>query len=58
MLLDSDSEDNEETFDYKAAVDGNLKNFLERIENHVMAEQKILDAWNDKDESAHGSHKK
>ena len=27
----------------------NLKDFLVRIENHVMAENKILNAWNDKD---------
>jgi len=32
-------------------VGDNLTDFLSKIENHVKAEQKILDAWNDKDES-------
>ena len=49
LLLDSDSEDDEKDFDYKGLVGDNLKDFLERIENHVMAENKILNAWNDKD---------
>ena len=52
MLLDSDSEDDEENFNAKALVGDNLTDFLSRIENHVKAEQKIIDEWNDKDESA------
>ena len=52
LLLDSDSEDDEENFNAKALVGDNLTDFLSRIENHVKAEQKILDAWNDKDELA------
>ena len=51
LLLDSDSEDDEDKFNAKALVGENLIDFLSRIENHVKAEQKILDAWNDKDES-------
>ena len=51
LLLDSDSEDDEDKFNAKALVGDNLIDFLSRIENHVKAEQKILDAWNDKDES-------
>ena len=49
-MLDSDSEEDEANFDYKAIVGDNLKDFLGKIENHVSAEQKILDAWNEKDE--------
>lgn len=57
-LLDSDSEDNEEEkIDYKGLVGDNLKSFLERIESHVMAENKILSAWNDKDGGAEAAGK-
>lgn len=50
-LLDSDDEDNnEQNFNYKEMVGDNLTDFLSKIENHVRAEQKILDAWVDKDE--------
>ena len=50
-LLDSDDEDNDEqNFNYKEMVGDNLTDFLSKIENHVKAEQKILDAWVDKDE--------
>ena len=31
-------------------VGDNLANFLKKIENHVKAEEIILDAWNEKDE--------
>ena len=31
-------------------VGDNLANFLKKIENHVRAEEVILDAWNEKDE--------
>ena len=31
-------------------VGDNLTDFLSKIENHVKAEQRILDAWVDKDE--------
>ena len=48
-LLDSDSEDDEKAFDYKGTVGDNLKDFLTKIENHVHAEQKILDAWHEQD---------
>ena len=62
MLLDSDSEDDENTFDAKGVIAGdNLQDFLSRIENHVMAENKILNAWNDKDVDPAGykaAHKK
>eukprot|EP00353_Schmidingerella_taraikaensis_P000434 CAMPEP_0185597086 /NCGR_PEP_ID=MMETSP0434-20130131/81145_1 /TAXON_ID=626734 ORGANISM="Favella taraikaensis, Strain Fe Narragansett Bay" /NCGR_SAMPLE_ID=MMETSP0434 /ASSEMBLY_ACC=CAM_ASM_000379 /LENGTH=68 /DNA_ID=CAMNT_0028225715 /DNA_START=1547 /DNA_END=1750 /DNA_ORIENTATION=- len=45
-ILDSDSEDNDEqTFDYKNMAGDKLRDFLSKIENHVSAEQKILDAW-------------
>ena len=29
----------------------NLTDFLSKIENHVLAEQRILDAWENKDEN-------
>ena len=44
-MLDSDDEEKEENIDYKAMVGDDLKDFLSKIENHVKAEQKILDAW-------------
>ena len=37
-LLDSDSEDNEENFNYKEMVGDKLTDFLSKIENHVKAE--------------------
>ena len=49
-LLDSDSEDDEKNFNYKEMVGDKLTDFLSKIENHVKAEQLILDAWNVKDE--------
>ena len=32
-------------------VGDNLTDFLSKIENHVLAEQRILDAWENKDEN-------
>ena len=55
QLLDSDSEEDEKNFDYKAMHGGKLKDFLGKIENHVSAEQKILDAWNEKDSKIRSS---
>ena len=37
-LLDSDSEENEENFNYKEMVGDKLTDFLSKIENHVKAE--------------------
>ena len=43
-LLDSDSED-ENAIDFKDLAKGNLDDFLKKINNHVQAEQNLLDAW-------------
>ena len=48
-LLDSDSED-EDKIDFKGLVGGNLNDFLAKIENHVNAEQNLLNAWREQDE--------
>ena len=52
-MLDSESEDegDDHVYDYKNALGNNLQDFLSKIELHVKAEQKILDAWNEKDEA-------
>ena len=36
--MDSDSDEDEDKFDYKAMVGDNLTDFLSKIENHVQAE--------------------
>ena len=57
-ILDSESEDNvDDGINYKNIVNDDLKDFLSKIENHVQAEQKILDAWIDKDEKHGGPAK-
>ena len=49
-ILDSDSDDGEDPFDYNLLkVDNNLNDFLEKINDTVNAESKILDAWTEKD---------
>ena len=58
-ILDSDSDaEDEENFDYKALVGDNLAGFLSKIESHVQAEQKILDAWTEKDDGKQNKDKK
>lgn len=37
-LLDSDSEDNEDEFDYKNMIGDKLTDFLHKIDDHVQAE--------------------
>lgn len=52
-ILDSDSEENDEkNFDYNKMEGDKLQHFLSKIENHVRSEQKILDAWVEKDEKS------
>ena len=49
-IMDSDSEENDENkFDYQGLAGNKLKDFLSKIEEHVHAEQMILDAWAEKD---------
>ena len=48
-LLDSDSED-EDKIDYKGLVGNKLTDFMQKIENHVQAEQNLLDAWKKQDQ--------
>ena len=57
-LLDSDSEDNEDEFDYKNMIGDKLTDFLHKIDDHVQAEQRILDAWNYNDEDEESRRQK
>ena len=59
-ILDSESEDeggNGDDIDYKGLIGEDLTGFLQKIDLHVKAEQKILDAWQEKDEKTKGSKK-
>ena len=57
-ILDSEDEDGEDGDDIKKlAKGGDIRDFLSKIESHVQAEQKILDAWNEKD-NVEGKKKK
>lgn len=35
--------------DYHQMLGGNVQDFLSNIENHLKAEQKVLDAWHEAD---------
>ena len=48
-LLESDESQDEDKIDYKGMVGNNLNDFLSKIESHVQAEEKLLDAWKEQD---------
>ena len=45
LLLDSDSEGEQKTLNYKDIRGPDMVNFLDQIDAHLKAEQAVLDAW-------------